>query len=642
MADGEFDNLTVNNILTIGADTTLYRSATDVLSLGDGDSLQLLSSDGLIRLGHGVRAANRAELHLHANGESSVSEIMFGYNERTDANVRWAISDRGSGDASLLFYAGPYWTGTGFSTIMQLRPDGQVRLPVTGSSGGLLIGGDATLYRSAANELKTDDSFVAGKLQLYTGSEFVSSAGDNFHLRTYTNTPNPNLTIGYGNGSGSLDSSLEYLSMNAGYINLVNAHVKLTDGKELQWSDVNLYRSAADKLQTDDTFKAYEVQIEHASAEGPALLLSNPNKTGLGNYWSIYNMTGGYGDSLQFWVYGGEGWGPRLVLTDAGQLKLPIQGSSGGGLDIAGHAHFSNSTKTMEQQDFANSLYGRTPIGGHAGTGIDQYIQFYNPTTDISAYLFTVGMSEDSEPVLYWDRALAVYKDIVAGGRLDSMEGIVSLAGGIVGWGPEDSEMPFVWLTGRLYDKPELDTLEIRTSVWNTQEQKWNWFWGDLGCRNIIAHANGDKLNDETYENVSISHDNGDGWIISHAGALYLGSEDKLIMPVEDSTYDFGSDSCRWDTFYGLVCDVYYCFGADSLDDLSLAKNYRLKTVSVKDKTSGKTVDREVIDPASLEPITNGKSWNLGAMCGFLLGCVKQLTLKVEQLEARLQSSEKS
>jgi hypothetical protein len=42
--------------------------------------------------------------------------------------------------------------------LAEITSAGQLVLPVTGVNGGLLIGGDANLYRSAANILKTDDS----------------------------------------------------------------------------------------------------------------------------------------------------------------------------------------------------------------------------------------------------------------------------------------------------------------------------------------------------------------------------------------------------------------------------------------------------------------------------------------------------
>jgi hypothetical protein len=64
------------------------------------------------------------------------------------------------------------------------------------------------------------------------------------------------------------------------------------------------------------------LSVSYRSNEGPRLLLQNLQKAGLGNEWAIYNMTGQYGDSLQFWNYGGNGWGSRLTIKDNGNVGI--------------------------------------------------------------------------------------------------------------------------------------------------------------------------------------------------------------------------------------------------------------------------------------------------------------------------------
>lgn len=66
------------------------------------------------------------------------------------------------------------------------------------------------------------------------------------------------------------------------------------------------------------------------TAEGGSISLNNPSKTaaGVGNSWKIYNMSGIYGNSLQFYVYdtvGCESGGlcsPRLTLLDSGNVGI--------------------------------------------------------------------------------------------------------------------------------------------------------------------------------------------------------------------------------------------------------------------------------------------------------------------------------
>lgn len=71
-------------------------------------------------LGRGIRAGNRGEFFLNATGTTDVSEIFFGYgNGFTENNIRWGISDRGTTDDTLRFYKGP--ANSGFSEVMVLK-----------------------------------------------------------------------------------------------------------------------------------------------------------------------------------------------------------------------------------------------------------------------------------------------------------------------------------------------------------------------------------------------------------------------------------------------------------------------------------------------------------------------------------------
>jgi hypothetical protein len=54
---------------------------------------------------------------------------------------------------------------------------GQVRAPATGSTGGLVIGGDTNLYRSAADTLRTDDSLVVNLNLSVNGNAAFGASG---------------------------------------------------------------------------------------------------------------------------------------------------------------------------------------------------------------------------------------------------------------------------------------------------------------------------------------------------------------------------------------------------------------------------------------------------------------------------------
>ncbi|MBP2616441.1 hypothetical protein [Chryseobacterium jejuense] len=92
-----------------------------------------------------------------------------------------------------------------------------------------------------------------------------------------------------------------------------------------------------------------------ASNEGGAIFLQNSTKTtpDIAHQWAIYNMTGGYGNGLQFWSYSADGnnYGSRMAIADNGnvgigtaspQAKLDVEGginiAAGSPIQLAGSA----------------------------------------------------------------------------------------------------------------------------------------------------------------------------------------------------------------------------------------------------------------------------------------------------------------
>jgi len=240
-AEGNWDAVYVTDSLRIGPGNTpptlwsfeapnefIFVNGTSTFSL-TGNIVQIFNSDPNIRM---INVGNNSTVNLYAWQDRT--ELVLPP-QHTSFEISPSIGQE----------------------VISLRRSGDIVL-----DGTLMFDiatGDVNLYRAAANVLKTDDLLrVANILRVGTGSEGLllkSTWDDNFTLITHTNTPNPNLVIGYGDGTGALDATLENIYLNDGVINLRQGHVKLTDGKELQWSDVNLYRSAANALKTDDTFE---------------------------------------------------------------------------------------------------------------------------------------------------------------------------------------------------------------------------------------------------------------------------------------------------------------------------------------------------------------------------------------------------
>ena len=121
----------------------------------------------------------------------------------------------------------------------------QLLLPKTGSTGGLVIGGDANLYRSAANMLKTDDS-------LTVGGNIISGQIDATY-DSYTgyvgNFDNPNATSGFGikivlSGRTTVGATDRFISFRnksgeVGYINNEVTYNTFTGGHASQNTNFN-------------------------------------------------------------------------------------------------------------------------------------------------------------------------------------------------------------------------------------------------------------------------------------------------------------------------------------------------------------------------------------------------------------------
>ena len=109
------------------------------------------------------------------------------------------------------------------------------------------------------------------------------------------------------------------------------------------------------------------------SSTGGYLSLTNSSKTTLGTAqrWTIYNMTGSYGDSLQFWAYDTAGCGgglctSRMTITDSGNVGIGTA-SPAAKLDVAGQIKISGGSPAAGKVLTSNSsglATWETPSGG--------------------------------------------------------------------------------------------------------------------------------------------------------------------------------------------------------------------------------------------------------------------------------------
>lgn len=188
------------------------------------------------------------------------------------------------------------------SDRLTLSAAGKLSLPVTGSNGGLLIGGDAALYRSASNTLRASGNLIADST--ITGNALVSStsvsavsvsASGAVSAGTSVSAASASITNGISaatvttTGNVSVGGSASAVSLAASQNNktaltLSGASAGITFG-----GDTNLYRSAADTLKTDDSLIVDGNAVIGASGSTVGFYGATPAARSTG--WNAANVT---------------------------------------------------------------------------------------------------------------------------------------------------------------------------------------------------------------------------------------------------------------------------------------------------------------------------------------------------------------
>lgn len=266
-SEGNAGQVTLGNIFATGKggiyfgsgnDTNLYRDAANVLKTDD--SLVVSSNEtlgGSLYFGTGqdvelyrpaadvlaVGAADTLRVQYDSTKRMNLSvDSSASYIQATNfgvANTPLKLNDNGG-----VVSVGSGGLGIGTATITGILS----LLAATNAAGGISFGTDTNLYRSASNTIKTDGAFnVGGAVRLLDGFSAQLKLGD----------MGPSSQAGIRFGSGE---------------------------------DTNLYRSAADTLGTDDSFKlvasasrlifghADQAQTTVGAAGGASALPATPTK----------------------------------------------------------------------------------------------------------------------------------------------------------------------------------------------------------------------------------------------------------------------------------------------------------------------------------------------------------------------------
>jgi hypothetical protein len=202
---------------TLAQDTNLYRSTPDVLATDDVVSIRPTGAPitaDMLRIVPAGAVSDAAYM-------TAVGRARFGFN---GANGAITISDIGLNKAFRLEL------GAAGNLVMSATAAGQLALPAIGSAGGLLIGADTNLYRSAADQLQTDDKFVVNHPSGYGILILTPTGFTSLSARVQ----------GESNDRVSIEPAASRINFGSGSLTV----------------DTNLYRGAADQLKTDDSFVA--------------------------------------------------------------------------------------------------------------------------------------------------------------------------------------------------------------------------------------------------------------------------------------------------------------------------------------------------------------------------------------------------
>lgn len=159
-----------------------------------------ITVSNLIKLGHSMRTANRAELHLHSVGSNAASEIFFGSNGRNDSNVRWVLSDRGQSQGEFSIYEGPALNGNFTPRITILKggnfgigtssPQSKLEVQSSGAIHSIYptlvvkdISNRGTIFLESSTDNPTD--FIFKNNNRFSWSISTRGSSENYSLRIH-------------------------------------------------------------------------------------------------------------------------------------------------------------------------------------------------------------------------------------------------------------------------------------------------------------------------------------------------------------------------------------------------------------------------------------------------------------------------
>lgn len=517
--------------------------------------------------------------------------------EEDSQTAKWLILKRGSGytdqEERLVF---SYYDGSNWHQFIDLDPtDDRIKLNL----GKIVINEDPTVNSDSVLYMKSKDASTPYTTELYNyrDGNFVIDVSGNllvdlsdaigsskFIIRdsAYSHVAEIN-SDGLIHGGGSegdafkIGDDIFLVDVNEdGAVCLqganIRANAKIYFGSG---EDVNLYRGAANKLETDDDFA---MGGSLYTTKEVRLTNDAPDMDSLEMYSAIY------------------GWTSSNLTVNAtlGQKNVYVQDgtkfSVGNFVAIRDDnaaetneiASISVNTLTMVNNLAAN--YSKLANGGvdkWTPDGLDSNDSFLNLRDNGSSsnevQMFVI-ISEDNynAPLLAIDQGMVVQKDLSVGGFLGTNQGELWMGHGRFS----------------AIDKPKIILQDAEVGLG----------YDTLYLRQLQMIE--DKKDVETPAHLNTGH----------------------IGPGESNTYDLGTDENFWANVYAdkLQYDTE-CVPFDEIDDLGTLK--KIRTITDKE-------GKQILDPETLSHLKNDNGfYSLEKMDGWHISVQKRLLEKIEYLE---------
>ncbi len=385
-----------------GGNFSIDSAAFDVNTSGAISGVTTLTQSGLHTINQGSAIRSIDINDTAASPSTPVIDVNRTNNTGTPAITNAALYINDHSTNYLLGFE------TGTTDLLTFTGAGQLSLPVSGSGAGIILGGDANLYRSAADTLRTDDAFnVGGNFNVtaagvISGATGLTSSGTiNFSgltassavytdaSKNLTSTAPTSGTIGYWSRSSTTLSPAT-----AGDVVLLdnNTAYQMKDTGGVARSLVSLNSS---DMQTfgivgyNATYNGYSIDITSAlpSGQTTSSAFDIKSSSDLGSSDELVQFGDSAGDFLTILGGGNVGIGdssPAAMFTVGSSDAFQIN-SSGNIANIGGAAH------TIANSAGALGIDSATTGAINIGTGANAKTITVGNNTGATALAFTSG-----------------------------------------------------------------------------------------------------------------------------------------------------------------------------------------------------------------------------------------------------------